>query len=89
MRYVIGVDQGGSGTRAVICDLQGHLLGTGVGPGACHAFTGMEYAMYATQIAVRKALDHAGIEGGRRGETLSVEEFAALTDSVVLAGLHA
>ncbi len=35
------------------------------------------------------ALDHCGIDGGRRGETLSVEEFAALTDSIVLAGQHA
>ncbi len=31
------------------------------------------------------ALDHVGIDGGRRGETLSVEEFAALTESVLLA----
>ncbi len=38
---------------------------------------------------VLAALDHAGIDGGRRGETLSIEEFAALTDSVVAAGLHA
>jgi N-acetylglucosamine kinase-like BadF-type ATPase len=65
MRYVIGVDQGGSGTRAVICDLEGHLLGTGIGPGACHAFTGMDYAMEATQIAVHQAFDQAGIQQGR------------------------
>ena len=31
------------------------------------------------------ALDHVGIDGGRRGETLSVEEFAALTESILLA----
>ncbi len=61
MKYVIGVDQGGSGTRAVICSLDGILLGAGLGPGACHAFTGMGFAMQATQIAVQKALDQAGI----------------------------
>lgn len=38
---------------------------------------------------VGAALDHAGIDGGRRGETLSIEEFAALTESVTLAGHHA
>lgn len=38
---------------------------------------------------VLAALDHCKIDGTRRGETLSIEEFAALTDSVVAAGLHA
>ncbi|MFN2233484.1 MAG: N-acetylglucosamine kinase [Anaerolineales bacterium] len=65
MRYVIGVDQGGSGTRAVICDLEGHLLGTGIGPGACHAFSGLDTAMDATQSAVRKAFDQAGMQPGQ------------------------
>ena len=34
---------------------------------------------------VLAALDHVGIDGVRRGETLSVEEFAALTTSIVKA----
>jgi 16S rRNA (adenine1518-N6/adenine1519-N6)-dimethyltransferase len=34
---------------------------------------------------VMSALDHVGLDGGRRGETLSVEEFAALTDSILVA----
>jgi len=38
---------------------------------------------------VLAALDDVGIDGGRRGETLSIEEFAALTDSIVAVGLHA
>lgn len=59
MNYVIGVDQGGSGTRAVICSLDGQLVGKGSGPGACHAFDGMEAAMRATQLAVQAALAHA------------------------------
>ena len=65
MKYVIGVDQGGSGTRAVICSLDGTLLGAGLGPGACHAFTGMDFAMQATQTAVQRALAQAGIQQGR------------------------
>lgn len=65
MKYVIGVDQGGSGTRAVICTLEGTLLGVGLGPGACHAFTGLDFAIQATQIAVQKALDQAGVQSGQ------------------------
>jgi len=65
MKYVIGVDQGGSGTRAAICSLDGILLGTGAGPGACHAFTGMEVAMDATLTAVKDALRNAGLSQGK------------------------
>lgn len=39
---------------------------------------------YDKSVAL-SALDHVGIDGGRRGETLSVAEFAALTDSILLA----
>ncbi len=38
---------------------------------------------------VLAALADARIDGGRRGETLAIEEFAVLTDSVVAAGKHA
>ncbi len=65
MRYVIGVDQGGSGTRAVVCTLDGRLLGTGISPGACHAFEGMAFAMDATQTAVQNALNQANLQPGR------------------------
>lgn len=34
---------------------------------------------------VLAALDHLGLDGTRRGETLSVAEFAALTDSILVA----
>ena len=37
---------------------------------------------------VMGALEHSGLDGGRRGETLSVAEFASLTDSI-LAASHA
>jgi N-acetylglucosamine kinase-like BadF-type ATPase len=65
MKYVIGVDQGGSGTRAVVCTLDGKLLGVGTGPGACHAFEGMAFAMETTKTAVQKALDQAGLKPGQ------------------------
>jgi len=41
------------------------LLGTGVGPGACHIFSGLEVAMNATRSAVQAALDQAGLPGGK------------------------
>jgi N-acetylglucosamine kinase-like BadF-type ATPase len=63
MKYLIGLDQGGSGTRAVICSQEGVLLSTGYGPGACHPFDGMAVAMEATRIAVEGALTSAGIQG--------------------------
>jgi len=61
MNIVIGVDQGGSGTRAVVCTLDGTLLGSGFGPGACHPFDGMEAAMDATKTAVENALKNTSI----------------------------
>jgi N-acetylglucosamine kinase-like BadF-type ATPase len=64
MNYVIGVDQGGSGTRAVVCSLDGKILGAGNGPGACHVFSGMEAAMAATHIAVSAALSASGRSKG-------------------------
>jgi N-acetylglucosamine kinase-like BadF-type ATPase len=65
MKFVIGVDQGGSGTRAVVCSRDGSILGSGNGPGACHVFTGMQAAMQATHIAVSGALDQAGLPTGK------------------------
>lgn len=61
MKYLIGLDQGGSGTRAVVISPDGRILGSGIGPGACHAFTGMQAAMQATQTAIQKAWEAAGL----------------------------
>jgi N-acetylglucosamine kinase-like BadF-type ATPase len=65
MRFVIGLDQGGSGTRAVVCSPAGRILGSGNGPGACHVYTGMEAAMQATHSAASSALAQAGISTGK------------------------
>jgi len=93
MKTVIGVDQGGSGTRAVVCALDGTLLGSGVGPGACHPFDGMDTAMDATQIAVGKAIEDAGspsgeivgFVGGYTGADWS-DEYILLRDAVQALG---
>ena len=88
MNFVIGVDQGGSGTRAVICSLDGRILGKGWGPGACHAFDGLEAAMQATQNAVRAAYGDAGFTekaktyvGGHTGADWS-DEYILLREGV-------
>ncbi|MGQ9501660.1 MAG: N-acetylglucosamine kinase [Anaerolineae bacterium] len=61
MRYVIGIDQGHSQTRAVVCDLTGVILGVGIAPGACHVVHGIEQAMASVQQAATQALAQAGV----------------------------
>jgi N-acetylglucosamine kinase-like BadF-type ATPase len=56
---IIGIDQGGTFTRAVVCSLDGRLLGYGCAPGACHAFQGMPRAMQVVQQAVQASLAQA------------------------------
>lgn len=65
MKYVLGIDQGGSKTLALIADAQGHILGLGRGGGACHSVTGMESAMDAIRISVGQALAQAGISAAQ------------------------
>lgn len=65
MRYVLGIDQGGSKTLAVIADETGRILGLGRGPGACHSTHGMQRAMDAVQDAVAEAGEAAGIAPGQ------------------------
>lgn len=33
MKYILGIDQGGTKTAALVCDLNGNILGTGIEPG--------------------------------------------------------
>ena len=64
MRTVLGIDQGGSKTYAVITDDTGRILGTGRGPGACHSDAGMARAMAAVAEAAGQACAEAGIAPG-------------------------
>ena len=61
MRYVLGIDQGGTKTHALVGDELGHILGAGCDMGSCHSVNGMEHAMQAVEGAVRMALDRAQI----------------------------
>ena len=61
MRYVLGIDQGGSKTCAVLAETNGTLVGLGKGPGACHSVQGMDRAMSAIAEAMKSACTKAGI----------------------------
>jgi N-acetylglucosamine kinase-like BadF-type ATPase len=61
VEYIIGLDQGGSKTAAVVADARGNILGYGVSGGANHASTGMEYAMKMAREACDKALSEANL----------------------------
>ena len=61
MRYVLGIDQGGSKTYAIVADERGSILGFGAGPGACHSVNGLQRALDAIEAAVAQACGEAGI----------------------------
>jgi len=60
MKTILGIDQGSTNTRAALSDLSGCLLGYGEAQGACHAFSGMDFAMQCVREAVQQALDRSG-----------------------------
>lgn len=68
MRYVLGIDQGGSKTHAIIADENGRILGMGKSYGACHSYSGLEAAMGA----IREASDSAIQQSGLKREDVSV-----------------
>ncbi|MBR3795291.1 MAG: hypothetical protein IKK34_04595 [Clostridia bacterium] len=61
MKYVLGLDQGGSKTHAVVADMEGNILGIGCGAGACHSVIGLEAAAAAIYDASMQAMSAAGI----------------------------
>ena len=61
MKYVLGIDQGGTKTHALIADSQGRILGVGCDMGSCHSIDGMDHAMKAVKNAVCEALHMSGV----------------------------
>ena len=61
VKYVLGLDQGGSKTHAVVADMEGNILGIGCGAGACHSVIGLEAAAAAIYDASMQAISAAGI----------------------------
>lgn len=62
MRYVLGIDQGGTKTAAVIVDKMGNILGAGKSKGAYHISDGIECAMNFISDAVDEALTESGVK---------------------------
>jgi len=61
VKYVLGLDQGGSKTHAVVADMEGNILGIGCGAGACHSVSGLDAATAAIYDASMQAIRAAGI----------------------------
>lgn len=61
MKYVLGIDQGGSKTHVMLADETGRILGMGQGSGACHSSHGMNAAAAAVEEAMKKALQDSGV----------------------------
>ena len=61
MRYVLGLDQGGSKTHGIVADENGRILGMGKSYGACHSSTGLDYAVNAVLEAADSALEQSGL----------------------------
>lgn len=68
MKYVLGIDQGGSKTHTIVADETGKLLGMGKSYGACHSSSSLEYA---TQ-AILEASDQALVKCGLRRSDIAV-----------------
>ncbi len=60
MRCVLGIDGGGTSTRAVILDETGALLGIGISAGSNYDDVGIEKALASVQTAVQQARERAG-----------------------------
>ncbi len=61
MTYLLGIDQGGTKTTAIVGDERGHILGIGNSFGAVHSVHGMSRAMEAGRRACGEALENAGL----------------------------
>lgn len=65
MGYLLGIDQGGSKTAAVVADRDGCLLGACYAGGACHVNDGLGRAMAMAEQAATGALARAGLAAGQ------------------------
>ena len=67
MTYVLGIDQGHSGTRAALSDGEGRILAFGRANGACHSVHGMDVAMGAIRQAAQCVLDKTDLRADELG----------------------
>src|SRR3712207_5396635 len=60
---LLGIDGGGSKTRAVLADRDGTVLGTGTAASSNYQSVGMVAATAAIQAAIMGAKQQAGVDG--------------------------
>ncbi|MEM1485882.1 BadF/BadG/BcrA/BcrD ATPase family protein [Oscillospiraceae bacterium PP1C4] len=61
MKYILGIDQGGTKTAAAIMDRNGLIVGAAYVEGAYHPHDGLEYALKCMKEAVLEAEKQAGV----------------------------
>ena len=61
MKYVLGIDQGGSKTHAIVMDKDGVVRGFGKSKGACHSAGPLDVALDYIEEAVDEALKESGL----------------------------
>ncbi|NJN17466.1 MAG: hypothetical protein HC822_14935 [Oscillochloris sp.] len=61
MNYVLGIDGGGTHTRALLADNLGMVIARGIGPASNPRAVGMPAAAAAIQAAAASALTAAGL----------------------------
>ena len=62
VKYILGIDQGGTKTVAALMGTDGRIYGAGYEKGAYFPTDGMEYAMQLIDNAILKALNQAGCD---------------------------
>ena len=89
MDLLLGLDQGGTKTHALVCDLQGNALALGSAPGCLHTVNGMQAALQCMGDAADMALQKIGaarrdiryVSGGLTGIDYPYEQ-VLLTDEL-------
>ncbi len=51
MKYILGIDQGGTKTLVALSDTQGNILACETSYGSCHSYQGMPHAMNTIKLA--------------------------------------
>ena len=71
MKYILGIDQGGTKTAAAVMGADGRIYGVGYEKGAYFPTQGMELAMSLIDQAVKKAIEQAGVSMGDIEKTVA------------------
>jgi N-acetylglucosamine kinase-like BadF-type ATPase len=85
---ILGIDGGGSSTRAVLVDISGDLIGTGESGASNYQAVGIDGARESIRQAVEQAWRQAGMEPGQAAAAfLGMAGVVSKTDRNVIAGI--